>query len=197
MLAISATSSGSHYMVLQQRSARLPFCVSISNGGSMSQSPLLSWVSRSSWSRDKHPPSCREHSIKHTSGSCPHHAICTSEEYFQGCWEPQGLRLWHHHVRYGRGSKRGYHQHICASIIQWQWLFPTYHLDRTRYREQFDHINRAFNIDLNQFGTIVKVIDTQVMGLAVGIKERAGHLESLKDLLEHFRIKIKNLHTGE
>ncbi|OAK96821.1 hypothetical protein IQ06DRAFT_351416 [Phaeosphaeriaceae sp. SRC1lsM3a] len=35
-----------------------------------------------------------------------------------------------------------------------------------------------------------------VMGLAVGIKERAGHLESLKDLLEHFRIKIKNLHTA-
>lgn len=60
-----------------------------------------------------------------------------------------------------------------------------------------DHLRRAFEIDLRTCSTIVKVIDTQAMAVAAGIKGRAGRIISLKHLLEHFSMDINNLHSGK
>ena len=61
----------------------------------------------------------------------------------------------------------------------------------------FDHLERAFDIDLRQYSTIVKVIDTQAMAVVAGIKGPAGRVISLKHLLEHFGMKPDNLHSGK
>ncbi|CAO2647594.1 Nn.00g085160.m01.CDS01 [Neocucurbitaria sp. VM-36] len=60
----------------------------------------------------------------------------------------------------------------------------------------FDHIKQVFGIDLRSYGTIVKVIDTQVMAQNAGIKGPNGPYISLKDLLAHFNIHIDVLHTA-
>jgi hypothetical protein len=63
-------------------------------------------------------------------------------------------------------------------------------------QNEVDHINSAFGIDLHQYGTIVKVIDTQVMAHDAGIKSTKGPKISLGDLLTHFNINFGNLHTA-
>lgn len=62
---------------------------------------------------------------------------------------------------------------------------------------RFDHLQRAFDIDLRQCSTIVKVIDTQTMAVTATIKGRAGRIISLKHLLEHFSMDMKSLHSGK
>jgi hypothetical protein len=61
---------------------------------------------------------------------------------------------------------------------------------------EFDHILRSFSVDLRQYGTIVKVIDTQVMARNAGIRGPRGPNIGLGDLLAHFNIHIDNLHTA-
>ncbi|KAL1801268.1 hypothetical protein ACET3X_001610 [Alternaria dauci] len=61
---------------------------------------------------------------------------------------------------------------------------------------EFDHIQRAFGVDLLSYGTIVKVIDTQIMARELDIKGPRGPAIGLKDLLAHFNIQISNLHTA-
>jgi hypothetical protein len=61
----------------------------------------------------------------------------------------------------------------------------------------FNHLERAFDNNLRQYGTIVKVIDTQAMAVVAGIKGPAGRIISLKHLLEHFGMKPENLHSGK
>jgi hypothetical protein len=61
---------------------------------------------------------------------------------------------------------------------------------------EFDHIQRAFGVDLRSYGTVVKVIDTQAMASNAGIHGPKGPSIGLRDLLEHFNINISNLHTA-
>ncbi|KAJ4378043.1 hypothetical protein N0V83_000873 [Neocucurbitaria cava] len=60
----------------------------------------------------------------------------------------------------------------------------------------YDHIKEAFGIDLESYGTIVKVIDTQVMAKNANIEGPNGPNIGLKNLLAHFNIEIPNLHTA-
>jgi hypothetical protein len=61
---------------------------------------------------------------------------------------------------------------------------------------EFDHIKRAFNVDLRSYGSVVKVIDTQIMAYKAGVRGPNGPLIGLRDLLTHFNINISNLHTA-
>lgn len=61
---------------------------------------------------------------------------------------------------------------------------------------EFEHVQRAFGIDLLSYGTIVKVIDTQLIAQELGIKAPRGPLIGLKDLLAHSNMVIPNLHTA-
>jgi hypothetical protein len=61
---------------------------------------------------------------------------------------------------------------------------------------EFDHIQRAFGVDLRSYGTVIKVIDTQVMASKAGIEGPNGPSIGLRDLLAYFNIKISNLHTA-
>jgi len=61
---------------------------------------------------------------------------------------------------------------------------------------EFEHMQRAFGVDLLSYGTIVKVIDTQVMAQELGIKAPRGPFIGLKDLLAHFNMVVPNLHTA-
>ncbi|KAF2030422.1 hypothetical protein EK21DRAFT_65449 [Setomelanomma holmii] len=61
---------------------------------------------------------------------------------------------------------------------------------------EFEHIKKIFGVDLRSYGTIVKVIDTQVMAKQANIRGPKGPYIGLRDLLEHFHIHIHNLHTA-
>jgi hypothetical protein len=61
---------------------------------------------------------------------------------------------------------------------------------------ELDHIQRAFGVDMRSYGTVVKIIDTQVMAWDAGIRGPNGLLIGLRDLLAHFNIDINNLHTA-
>ncbi|KAE8827258.1 hypothetical protein PTNB73_09012 [Pyrenophora teres f. teres] len=61
---------------------------------------------------------------------------------------------------------------------------------------EFEHILEAFGVDLLSYGTIVKVIDTQVMAEEAGIRGPRGPLISLKNLLSHFNLTVPNLHSA-
>jgi hypothetical protein len=63
-------------------------------------------------------------------------------------------------------------------------------------KNEFEHIERAFGIDIRCYGTIVKVIDTQAMALEAGIEGPKGPSIGLGDLLAYFNINIHNLHTA-
>lgn len=59
----------------------------------------------------------------------------------------------------------------------------------------FEHILSEFDIDLLSYGSIVKVIDTQVMASAASITGPNGYRISLTGLLKHFNLTIPNLHS--
>jgi hypothetical protein len=61
---------------------------------------------------------------------------------------------------------------------------------------EFDHIQHAFGVDLRSYGTVVKVVDTQVMATKAGIEGPKGPKISLRDLLAFFNVHIDNLHTA-
>ncbi|KAF2825438.1 hypothetical protein CC86DRAFT_407651 [Ophiobolus disseminans] len=61
---------------------------------------------------------------------------------------------------------------------------------------EFEHIQRAFGVDLHSYGTVVKVVDTQLMAKEIGIRGPKGPNISLHDLLAYFNIRIDNLHTA-
>ncbi|KAF1941784.1 hypothetical protein EJ02DRAFT_503301 [Clathrospora elynae] len=61
---------------------------------------------------------------------------------------------------------------------------------------EFDHMQSAFGVDLRSYGTIVKVIYTQVMAHEAGIKGPKGPNISLRDLLAYFNIAIPDMHTA-
>jgi hypothetical protein len=61
---------------------------------------------------------------------------------------------------------------------------------------EFENLERAFGVDLRSYGTIVKVIDTQIMAQDLGIKAPRGPFIGLKDLLAHFNMVVPNLHTA-
>jgi hypothetical protein len=63
-------------------------------------------------------------------------------------------------------------------------------------KNEFDHLQRTFGVDLRSYGTIVKVIDTQLMAQEAGIRSPKGPYISLSDLLAHFKISIPNLHSA-
>jgi hypothetical protein len=61
---------------------------------------------------------------------------------------------------------------------------------------EFQEIQRAFQVDLRSYGTVVKVIDTQVMAKEANILGPKGPNIGLRDLLAYYNIHIKNLHTA-
>jgi len=61
---------------------------------------------------------------------------------------------------------------------------------------EFEQIQRGFEVDLRSYGTVVKVIDTQLMAKEARIQTPKGVNIGLHDLLGYFNIKIKNLHTA-
>jgi hypothetical protein len=61
---------------------------------------------------------------------------------------------------------------------------------------EFQHLQRAFSVDLRSYGTILKVIDTQVIAQEAGIMGPNGPYISLSDLFAHFNIYISNLHSA-
>lgn len=61
---------------------------------------------------------------------------------------------------------------------------------------EFEQIQRGFGVDLRSYGTVVKIIDTQLMAKEARIRAPKGANISLHDLLSYFNIKIKNLHTA-
>ncbi|KAH3945226.1 hypothetical protein HBI56_055370 [Parastagonospora nodorum] len=61
---------------------------------------------------------------------------------------------------------------------------------------EFEHIQRAFGVDLRSYGTVVKVIDTQAMATKAGIAGPKGPNIGLRDLLTYFNVHIDNLHTA-
>jgi hypothetical protein len=61
---------------------------------------------------------------------------------------------------------------------------------------EFDHLQRAFGINLRSYDTIVKIVDTQKMAQTANIKGPKGLVISLEDLPAHFNIVIPNLHTA-
>ncbi|KAF1912176.1 hypothetical protein BDU57DRAFT_506163 [Ampelomyces quisqualis] len=61
---------------------------------------------------------------------------------------------------------------------------------------EFNHIQEAFGVDLRSYGTIVKVVDTQVMAREAGIQGPNGPSIGLNDLLAYFNVSIENLHTA-
>ncbi|KAH8722789.1 hypothetical protein GQ44DRAFT_621920 [Phaeosphaeriaceae sp. PMI808] len=61
---------------------------------------------------------------------------------------------------------------------------------------EFDHIQRAFGVDLRSYRTVVKVIDTQYLAAQAGIVGPKGPNIGLRDLLEYFNVHIDNLHTA-
>jgi hypothetical protein len=61
---------------------------------------------------------------------------------------------------------------------------------------EFQHLQRAFGVDLRTYGTIVKVIDTQVMAQEAGIVGPNGPYIRLSDLLADFNIYISNLRSA-
>ncbi|KAG9187577.1 hypothetical protein G6011_05448 [Alternaria panax] len=60
----------------------------------------------------------------------------------------------------------------------------------------FDHLQDAFGVDLRSYGSIVKVVDTQVMAQELDIQGPRGPAIGLKDLLAHFNVEIPDLHTA-
>jgi hypothetical protein len=61
---------------------------------------------------------------------------------------------------------------------------------------QFDHTQRAFGVGLRSYGTVVRVVDTQVMAKNAGIRGPNGPSIGLRDLLTYLNIDMSNLHTA-
>jgi hypothetical protein len=61
---------------------------------------------------------------------------------------------------------------------------------------EFDHLQKSFGVNLLSYGSIVKVIDTQIMAAQAGIFSSRGPNIGLGDLLLHFNIHMPNLHTA-
>ncbi|KAH7069838.1 hypothetical protein BKA63DRAFT_89444 [Paraphoma chrysanthemicola] len=61
---------------------------------------------------------------------------------------------------------------------------------------EFEHIQKSFGVDLQSYGSIVKVIDTQEMARKAGIRGPKGPFIGLRDLLAHFNVNINNLHMA-
>lgn len=59
-----------------------------------------------------------------------------------------------------------------------------------------EHTKHSFGVDLHSYGTIVKIIDTQNLAKQASIHSSKGPNISLQHLLEHFKIRINNLHTA-
>ncbi|KAF2732573.1 hypothetical protein EJ04DRAFT_525268 [Polyplosphaeria fusca] len=60
----------------------------------------------------------------------------------------------------------------------------------------FEQIEKNFGLNLLQLGSIVKVVDTQILAQEAYIRSFKGPFISLKDLLAHFNIFENNLHTA-
>lgn len=60
----------------------------------------------------------------------------------------------------------------------------------------FEKLSDKLGVDLLKFGTIVKVIDTQILAKEAGIVGPKGPNISLKHMLEYFHIQPDNLHMA-
>jgi hypothetical protein len=74
-------------------------------------------------------------------------------------------------------------------------LQPTVLIGHT-IENELDHIQRALAVDSRSYGTVIKIIDTQVMAKKAGIVGPNGSNIGLRDLLQHLNIQIDNLHTA-